>query len=79
MIYETKGLALEQVDELYEVVTKAWKSKAFRPQVSFMDVDKMDGAKRGMSMVEMAEESERRRSVGSTDGEKGAQRTPSAS
>jgi MFS transporter, SP family, sugar:H+ symporter len=78
MIYETKGLALEQVDELYEIVTKAWKSKSFRPQVSFMDVDKMDGAKRGMSMQEMAQESERRRSVASADGEKDAQRTPSA-
>jgi hypothetical protein len=76
MIYETKGLALEQVDELYGIVTKAWKSKDFRPQLSFQDVDQMDGAKRGMSMVEMAEESTRRRSVGSGTGEK--QRTPSA-
>jgi sugar porter (SP) family MFS transporter len=33
LIYETKGLSLEQVDELYEIVDKAWQSKAFRPQV----------------------------------------------
>lgn len=30
-IYETKGLSLEQVDELYENVGKAWKSKSFVP------------------------------------------------
>lgn len=30
-IYETKGLSLEQVDELYEKVSKAWKSKGFVP------------------------------------------------
>lgn len=69
MIYETKGLALEQVDELYGIVSKAWQSKSFRPQISFQDVDKMDGSKRGMSMVEMAEESQRRRSVGSGAGQ----------
>jgi len=38
MIYETKGLALEEVDELYGAVDKAWKSKAFRPTLSFRDV-----------------------------------------
>ena len=78
MIYETKGLALEQVDELYGVVSKAWQSKSFRPQLSFRDVDEMEGEKRGMSMSEMAQESFRRRSVGSADGEKDAERTPSA-
>ncbi|CAN9360427.1 unnamed protein product [Alternaria alternata] len=29
MIYETKGLTLEQVDELYGIIGKAWKSKEF--------------------------------------------------
>lgn len=31
LVYETKGLTLEQVDELYESVSKAWKSKTFVP------------------------------------------------
>lgn len=31
------GLSLEQVDELYGLVDKAWKSKDFRPQVSFRE------------------------------------------
>jgi hypothetical protein len=33
MIYETKGLSLEQVDELYAKVPNAWKSKGFVPTV----------------------------------------------
>ena len=63
MIYETKGLSLEQVDELYGIVSKAWKSRNFRPQLSFQDVEEMGGAKRGMSMSEMADVSQRKRSV----------------
>src|SRR4051794_19952590 len=31
------GLTLEQVDELYGMVSKAWKSKEFRPAVSFRE------------------------------------------
>ena len=54
LVYETKGLTLEQVDELYGVVSKAWKSRAFRHHVSFQKVEIMGDAKRGMSMQEMA-------------------------
>lgn len=31
MVYETKGLSLEQVDEMYEKIPSAWKSKSFIP------------------------------------------------
>jgi len=61
MIYETKGLTLEQVDELYGVVGKAWKSKEFRPQVSFRDVDQT--AQRKLSLTEIGEAQTRKRSV----------------
>lgn len=61
MIYETKGLTLEQVDELYGVVSKAYKSKAFRPQVHFAEVD--SGAQRNMSLADIAVNQERKRSV----------------
>jgi len=37
-IYETKGLSLEQVDELYAKVPHAWKSTGFVPTVNFTDV-----------------------------------------
>lgn len=33
MVYETKGLALEQVNELYENEPRAWKSVAYRDQL----------------------------------------------
>jgi hypothetical protein len=61
MIYETKGLSLEQVDELYGVVTQAWKSKAFRPQVQFAQIDHEQN--RHMSLADMAANQERKRSV----------------
>ncbi|KAJ5887086.1 hypothetical protein N7504_011133 [Penicillium tannophilum] len=37
-IYETKGLSLEQVDELYAKVPVAWKSIDFVPSVHYTDV-----------------------------------------
>jgi SP family sugar:H+ symporter-like MFS transporter len=61
MIYETKGLSLEQVDELYGVVNQAWKSKSFIPQVSFMDVDQ--DKQKGMTLSDMGAEQTRKRSV----------------
>jgi SP family sugar:H+ symporter-like MFS transporter len=35
MIHETKGLSLEEVDELYEYVDNAWKSEGFVPSTKF--------------------------------------------
>lgn len=61
MIYETKGLSLEQVDELYGVVSKAWKSKQFRPQVQFSEMDTANA--RSMSLADVAANQERKRSV----------------
>lgn len=50
--YETKNLSLEQVDELYETCSLAWKSKDFRPKISFQDVD---DAGAGMKFNEAAD------------------------
>ncbi|KAI8940718.1 hypothetical protein NX059_001984 [Plenodomus lindquistii] len=61
MIYETKGLSLEEVDELYGTISQAWKSKGFVPQVSFADVDHEKN--RGMSLTDIAQNQERKRSV----------------
>ncbi|KAI4941159.1 hypothetical protein J4E91_010950 [Alternaria rosae] len=61
MIYETKGLTLEQVDELYGIVSKAWKSQDFRPAVQFAEMDPKGG--RNMSLGEVAQNQERKRSV----------------
>lgn len=61
MIYETKGLSLEQVDELYGVVSQAWKSKQFRPQVQFSEIDPTNA--RSSSLAEISANQERKRSV----------------
>lgn len=42
MIYETKGLSLEEVDELYEKVGEAWKSDNFVPTTLFRDTHSED-------------------------------------
>jgi len=62
MIYETKGLTLEQVDELYGIIDKAWKSKEFRPAVRFTDVEETGDAGRKMSLADHAANQERKRS-----------------
>jgi SP family sugar:H+ symporter-like MFS transporter len=62
-IYETKGLALEQVDELYAKVDKAWKSSGFVPTVSFQDVQDVNTNTRQMSLAEAENVAGRKRSV----------------
>jgi len=53
-IYETKGLSLEQVDELYAKVDKAYKSPGFVPSVSFQQVRDAHGdGDRNMSLADM--------------------------
>jgi SP family sugar:H+ symporter-like MFS transporter len=61
MIYETKGLTLEEVDELYGIVSSARKSAKFVPAVKFADVEK-DDAGRHMSLADIADAQQRRRS-----------------
>jgi len=68
MIYETKGLSLEQVDELYGKVSKAWKSPGFVPSVSFQDVQDVHGDNRRQSLTEIEAEAGRKRSAQYTEG-----------
>lgn len=60
MIYETKGLSLEQVDELYELVDKAWQSKSFRPKISFREASVAEQGGRRMSLREISMSQEQR-------------------
>jgi MFS transporter, SP family, sugar:H+ symporter len=59
-IYETKGLSLEQVDELYAKVGKAWQSTGFVPTVNFHDIHETmaegghDGRKSTLADLEQA-------------------------
>ncbi|KAL1303110.1 hypothetical protein AAFC00_006548 [Neodothiora populina] len=61
-IYETKGLSLEQVDELYGMVSKAWESKKFRPALSFQDVEDVDKGRK-MSLTEASDAVGRKKSI----------------
>lgn len=52
-IYETKGLSLEQVDELYAKVDKAYKSPGFVPSVSWAHVQEgHDDGNRHLSLAD---------------------------
>ncbi len=71
MIFETKGLSLEEVDELYGRGLKAWQSTKFVPEISFMDADEMQKkGGRTMSISEVAEETTRKKSVTHVEAEK---------
>ena len=63
MIYETKGLSLEQVDELYGKVSKAWQSPGFVPSVSFQDVQDAQVDNRRMSLTDAEAQATRKRSA----------------
>ncbi|KAI4102571.1 MAG: hypothetical protein LQ339_004588 [Xanthoria mediterranea] len=74
LIYETKGLSLEQVDELYSKCSKAWQSKGFRPTVSYAEVQEVRASVGGRhaSLAEIEADAGRKRSVAHIDGgEKG--------
>jgi sugar porter (SP) family MFS transporter len=56
-IYETRGLSLEQVDELYAKVGHAWRSKGFVPTVHFTELQGMgaeEARKRSLADLENA-------------------------
>ena len=71
LIYETKGLSLEQVDELYAKCPKAWQSKNFRPTVSFQEVQDLQVNARQQSLAEIENAAMRKRSVVHEHTEKG--------
>ncbi|KAI9750333.1 MAG: High-affinity glucose transporter rgt2 [Lichina confinis] len=68
MIYETKGLSLEQVDELYSKVGKAWQSPGFVPTVSFQEVRDTGVDGRVQSLADLESNTYRKRSVTHEDG-----------
>ena len=69
MIYETKGLSLEQVDELYAKTSKAWESKRFVPTVSFAAVQDLGVNARSQSLADMEAGAIRKKSVAHVDSE----------
>ena len=63
LIYETKGLSLEQVDELYAKVPHAWNSRGFVPTVSFQEVQEVGAGGRKESLADLEVTAGRKRSV----------------
>lgn len=68
-IYETKGLSLEQVDELYGKVNRAWHSKGFVPTISFAEVQDLGVNTRSQSLADLEAGVERKKSVAHVDGQ----------
>ncbi len=52
MIYETKGLTLEEIDELYDEVTIAHKSVGWRPKTTFREIRASVAAQGGQGPVQ---------------------------
>ena len=52
MVYETSKISLEQIDELYERVDRAWKSKSFQPSWSFQEMRDEGASSSGMQLEE---------------------------
>ena len=63
LIYETKALSLEQVDELYAKVPHAWQSVGFVPSVSFHEVQDLGVDARRQSLADMEVGAGRKKSV----------------
>ncbi|KAK5958514.1 Plasma membrane low glucose sensor [Knufia fluminis] len=69
-VYETKGLSLEQVDELYAKIPHAWQSKGFVPTVNFQDVQEVGGKdSRRHTLAELETAAVRRKSTAGGYGE----------
>ena len=66
LIYETKGLSLEQVDELYAKEPHAWNSTKFVPTVSFQEVQDVQ-ADRSQSLADIEASAGRKKSVAHVD------------
>ena len=64
MVYETSKISLEQIDELYERVDRAWNSPKFQPSWSFQDIreETENGIASGVSLADR-EEARRRTSA----------------
>ncbi|KAI9701656.1 MAG: High-affinity glucose transporter rgt2 [Bogoriella megaspora] len=67
LIYETKGLSLEQVDELYGKCSKAWQSSSFKPTISFQEVQELHADARQQSLADIETAAVRKKSVAHVD------------
>lgn len=57
MVYETSKISLEQIDEMYERVPKAWQSKSFEPSWSFQQMRDFGFSESGIPQEELSDDS----------------------
>ncbi|CZS95165.1 hypothetical protein WAI453_011222 [Rhynchosporium graminicola] len=60
MVYETSRISLEQIDEMYERVDRAWKSNTFEPSWSFQEMRDEGVSASGVQLTDTSEEPRRR-------------------
>lgn len=56
MVYETSRISLEQIDELYERVDRAWNSTHFQPSWSFQDMRDEGASASGVQPVPLTDQ-----------------------
>ncbi|CAK7209197.1 glucose transporter [Sporothrix eucalyptigena] len=74
MVYETSKISLEQIDEMYERVPKAWKSKSFEPSWSFQQMRDFGFSESGIPPEEMTDDANSQ--AGSNDGSNHSDNAP---
>lgn len=55
MVYETSKISLEQIDEMYERVDRAWRSKNFQPSWSFQEMRDEGASSSGVQLTPISE------------------------
>lgn len=73
LVYETSKISLEQIDELYERVDRAWKSNSFEPSWSFQEMRDEGASASGIQLAATTNtDMTRQRTTASTETESGA-------
>lgn len=71
MVYETSKISLEQIDEMYERVDRAWKSKDFVPSWSFQEMRDEGTSASGVQPEPAPQEARRRTGTSASTMESG--------
>ncbi|CAG8974949.1 hypothetical protein HYALB_00007626 [Hymenoscyphus albidus] len=66
MVFETSKISLEQIDELYERVDKAWHSRNFQPSWSFQEMRDEGAGASGIQLEASAEQDLARQRTGTS-------------
>lgn len=68
MVYETSKISLEQIDELYERIDRAWNSNSFQPSWSFQEMRDEGASASGIQLAPVDTDMTRQRTATSSTG-----------